>query len=224
MTWFGKGFAIFKSAPGQWIVALIILVVLALLGALLNMIPFVGMFVTNLGMPVLLGGLMLGCQAADQGDGFKIDHLFAGFKAHFGPLVLVGLLYLAGIFMLAILFGIVAVIGGVGIAAASSFSAIEQSWPIFLAVLLVLMLAFIPLAMAFYFAPTLVVTQNLGPFDAMVQSFKGCLKNVLPFFVYFLVAGLLSLIAAIPLGLGFLVLGPMLFGATYASYKSIYLH
>jgi uncharacterized membrane protein len=57
----------------------------------------------------------------------------------------------------------------------------------------------------------------------MQESFTGCLRNIVPFLVYGVVMLALSLIASIPLGLGWLVLGPVLAASLYTSYKDIYL-
>jgi uncharacterized membrane protein len=46
----------------------------------------------------------------------------------------------------------------------------------------------------------------------------------MPFLVYGLIAFGLALIAAIPFGLGFLLLGPVLIAAVYWSYRDIFAH
>jgi uncharacterized membrane protein len=85
------------------------------------------------------------------------------------------------------------------------------------------MLLFIPLLMAFWFAPALVVHNEVPAFEAMKLSFIGCLRNIMPFLVYGLCALVLSLIAMIPLFLGMLVLSPVLVASIYVAYKEIYL-
>jgi uncharacterized membrane protein len=77
--------------------------------------------------------------------------------------------------------------------------------------------------MAVWFAPALVLFHDKGAVDAMKESFSGCLRNIVPFLVYGVVLLVLGLIASIPLGLGWLVLGPVLCTSFYASYKDIYL-
>jgi uncharacterized membrane protein len=59
--------------------------------------------------------------------------------------------------------------------------------------------------------------------EAMKESFAGCLKNIMPFLIYGLVALVFAILAAIPFGLGWLLLGPVLIGSVYASYRDIYL-
>jgi uncharacterized membrane protein len=62
----------------------------------------------------------------------------------------------------------------------------------------------------------------MAPIEAIKESFMGCLKNILPFLVYSIVLVVLGVVASIPLGLGWLVLGPTLVGSVYASYRDIY--
>ena len=56
----------------------------------------------------------------------------------------------------------------------------------------------------------------------MKASFVACLKNILPFFVYSVIATLLALVASIPMGLGWLVLGPVMAASLYTSYRDIF--
>jgi uncharacterized membrane protein len=76
--------------------------------------------------------------------------------------------------------------------------------------------------MALWFAPSLVVFNNLKPVDAMKASFLACLKNIVPFLLYGIVLIVLCFVAAIPLGLGFLVLGPVAIASIYTGYRDIF--
>jgi uncharacterized membrane protein len=87
---------------------------------------------------------------------------------------------------------------------------------------LVAMALSIPIYMALWFAPALVVLRGLAPVAAVKESFVGCLKNVVPFLIYGIVLLVLGIVAAIPLGLGWLVLGPVAIASIYVSYRDIY--
>jgi uncharacterized membrane protein len=67
-----------------------------------------------------------------------------------------------------------------------------------------------------------VVLRGLAPVAAIKESFVGCLKNVVPFLIYGIVLLVLGIVAAIPLGLGWLVLGPVAIASIYVSYRDIY--
>jgi uncharacterized membrane protein len=56
----------------------------------------------------------------------------------------------------------------------------------------------------------------------MKASFIACLKTIVPFLVYSVIALLLALIASIPFGLGWLVLGPVMAASLYTSYRDIF--
>jgi uncharacterized membrane protein len=77
--------------------------------------------------------------------------------------------------------------------------------------------------MAVWFAPALVAISNMSPIDALAASFKGCLKNILPFLLYGIVFLVLFILGSIPLGLGLLVVLPLVFTSTYAAYRDIFL-
>ena len=72
------------------------------------------------------------------------------------------------------------------------------------------------------FAPALVMLGELSPGAAMKASFHGCLQNVIPFLVYGAVGIVLAVIATIPFGLGWFVLGPVAIASVYASYCDIF--
>ncbi len=62
----------------------------------------------------------------------------------------------------------------------------------------------------------------MGAIDAIKHSFGGAWKNLLPFVIFMLIYAALSIVAAIPFGLGFLVLLPVVTAANYCSYKDIF--
>jgi len=80
----------------------------------------------------------------------------------------------------------------------------------------------IPIAMASWFAPALVVFDNMQAWDAMKTSFSACLSNMLPFLLYGIIALMLTVLAMIPFGLGLLVLGPVLIASVYTGYRDIF--
>ena len=101
----------------------------------------------------------------------------------------------------------------------ASVGAIGSSFALAFLVMLALS---IPVYMALWFAPALVTLRELAPTDAIKQSFRACLKNIVPFLLYGIVMLVLGIIAAIPLGLGLLILGPMLMASVYVAYQDIF--
>ena len=221
--WIADGFGYFRRQPGIWIGIIVVWFAIAIV---LSFVPLGSLAVTLLS-PVFLGGMMLGCQADDTGQGLEFSHLFAGFRVQAGRLAAVGGLYLVG----SVVIGIAAAlilglsVGLTGLdpeTAAAAFDEETLGLPLVLMVLVVAALL-IPLLMAVWFAPALVVFHDLSAWEAMALSFKGCLKNVLPFLVYGLIAFVLLVIAMIPLMLGLLILSPILVASVYVAYKDIFL-
>jgi uncharacterized membrane protein len=217
--WIAAGWELFKKQAGMWIalvlVALVIFFVLAL-------IPVVGSLATFVLQPVFAAGVLLGSREIDEGRELEVAHLFAGFKQKFAQLLTVGAIYLGAAIVIALVVGLAT---GVSIFAVTS-GGVEHSFAALLSMLLafLIMLALLlPVIMAVWFAPGLVMFHDKNAVDAMKESFSGCLRNVVPFLVYSIVMLVLSLIASIPLLLGWLVLGPMLCTSYYTSYKDIYL-
>jgi uncharacterized membrane protein len=221
MGWITDGFSLFKMAPGIWIANIVIFFVIVMV---LSFIPIVSL-VLNLFMPVFTAGFMLGCRDLDEGNDLQISHLFAGFQNRTGALVAVGALYLVMIIIImGLAFGGMFMAGG-GAEIMQNPEAIENgAMPT--AMLLALLIGtalMIPVVMAYWFAPALIVfNEELGVIEAMKMSFMGCLKNVIPYLVYGIVAMVLAIVASIPLMLGWLVLGPVLIGSMYVAYKEIF--
>ncbi|MFZ5558158.1 MAG: BPSS1780 family membrane protein [Pseudomonadota bacterium] len=216
-AWIKEGYALFRESPGTWV---LIIFVMALILIAIGLVPYMDML-SSLVVPVFTGGLLLGCRALARGDELEFGYLFEGFRSHAKPLLLVGLLYLAGLVALGF---IAAVVFGVGYFVGGEAAADSAREPLgFLLVVLIVVALSIPLVMAVWFAPALVVFHEFGPLAAMKQSFSGCLRNIPAFLVYGLIGMLLAILASIPAMLGWLVLGPVFTGSLYASYRDIFL-
>jgi uncharacterized membrane protein len=217
LTWLAHGWKMFRQAPLIWIVISLIFGVIALV---LGVIPGINL-IFNLLIPVFVGGIMIGCKALEDGEELRIGHLFAGFSSHAGNLVLIGLIFLAGIVAMLI---IMALVGGLGFGAAmmgGGMSAEAVAGASVLA-MLVAMLLFVPLAMAVWYAPPLVVFHDVPPLEAVKVSFFACLKNFVPFLVYGVVFVVLAMLASLPLLLGWLVLIPVTQASVYAGYRDMF--
>lgn len=217
--WLRQGWAMFIVNPGVWIAMMVILIVI-FLG--LSIVPLIGQFAANLLTPVLGAGMLVACQKLSNNEAIEIPDLFAGFKQNTGNLVMLGVLYMAG--MLAI-FAIVALLGGGSLAGGMMLgrgAGLGMAMGGMLLAMLLSLALSVPLFMAIWFAPSLVLFNNMLPVPALKASFNACLKNMVPFLVYGLITLVLCFFAALPIGLGFLVLGPVLAGSVYASYRDIF--
>jgi hypothetical protein len=214
-NWITGGFAIFRMNPVIWIALFFIYL---LIGMGLSIIPLIGPIMLNLLAPVFMAGFMLGCRALESGEELELNHLFAGFKRNTAQLVTVGGIYLTGIIVIV---GLIALGGGGALMAKHKEIAAAMDSKVLLAALTGLALL-LPLVMAYWFAPTLVVLHDMKAMDAMKLSFNACLRNIVPFLLYSLISMLLMLLAMIPLGLGLLVMIPTMTASLYVSYKDIF--
>ncbi len=220
LAWIGKGWWHFKSSPLAWIGSIVVFFVISLV---LAFIPFFGSIVSTLIGPVILAGFMYGCAEQDQGGDFSVSHLFVGFSNNVGQLMLVAVFYFlmmigVGIVMVG---GVFAIMGGVTGLENPEAMAMMNPGPI-LGIVALGLLLFMPVIMAYLFAPALVMLDDLTALEAMKYSFIGCWKNMLPMFVFGLVGMVLLFIGSLPLLLGLLVVTPILTAGVYAAYRDIY--
>ena len=66
--WIGRGWEMFRAVPGTWIALSVIFLAVVLV---LAMIPLAGVLL-NLLLPIFVGGIMMGCQAQDEGGELRV--------------------------------------------------------------------------------------------------------------------------------------------------------
>lgn len=223
LTWLSEGFELFKAGAGMWIAIALLYFVLALAA---NFVPFVGGFAWSVLQPILIGGLMLGCDALRRGEALNISFMFEGFNRNGGQLALIGAIYIGFILALMVVLGIGAAIA-IPAMGVDLFKDLQGQDPalamtLMLLFVLVIMAVTLPMLMAVWFAPALVILHDIPGPEAMRLSFIGCLRNFVPFLVYGLASLVLSIIATLPIMLGWLVLGPVVIASAYAGYRGIY--
>ncbi len=228
VTWWSDGWRIFRRAPFVWIGMTLLVVVLMFV---LAMIPVIGQLASTMLYPVLGAGLLVAARAGDRGEPVGFGHLFTCFDQRLGPLLIAAVLYLLGWFVVwLIAIGICAAVFGIGSLAAimnsdpsnMGLTALTTMGMVALLALLIVLALGTPLIMAYWFAPPLIALRGDKPVAAMKASFTASLRNVPPMLVYSLVGIALGLLATIPLGLGWLVLGPVFVVSVYTSYRDIF--
>lgn len=218
--WLSQGFDSFRAAPGPWLAVTLIWIIGTVA---IQHIAGVGSLLANLLTPVVIGGLMLGCDAQTRGEPFRLEHLWAGFASpRASALLMLGVLMLLaslaiGVFVvLAVGASVIgSLIGGGGL------ESVEVGTSAALAGLILLLLV-AALSMAMWFAPALVVLQGLAPTDALKASFRACLVNPLALLVNGLLMLVIAILALIPLGLGLLVAVPVFVASVYFGYRDIF--
>ena len=221
-AWIAGGWKFALPHLGIFVVIVLVYLVLSIV---VGLVPLIGSLAIALVTPVFNGGIMLGCEAMRRGEPLTVGHLFAGFSRHTGPLVALGAIKLV-VGLLILVIGIVAAGGALlpffmsgGEADPEQLAALLTS--ILLFVLIILALS-VPLYMALWFAPALIVLEGLEVMPALKASFNACLKNIVPFLIYGLVLFVLAIVASIPILLGWLLLAPVVFASIYVGYRDVF--
>ena len=221
--WVVDAFALFRRSPLVWIALVLGLMLIALAGGTL---PVIGMYLVYLFTPLLLGGLMQACRDADARRAIEIGHLFAGFRHNASQLITVGGVYLVGNVAIA---GAAMALGGTELREA--MDAAMQGKPetippgaankASLAILAAAAL-FAPLAMAVWFAPALVILDDVPAPRALLLSMRACLTNLLPFLLYGAVMVALLLPAMLLFFVGLALWMPIAVISTYTGYRDLF--
>lgn len=217
--WLLRGWGMFRTAPATWIgIALAFMAVVLIVG----MIPIANIAV-NLLIPLFIGGISIGCRAIEDGSGIRFEHLFAGFARQPAGLLMVGVLYLVALLVVALVVGLVATVTGLAAMATLGRDSADDGtlWTLVVSFLAVILI-FAPLAMAVWLAPPLVIFHELSAYQAIRISLLVAVRNFPPFLIYGLLVLLASVLASLPLMLGWLVLLPVLYASLYAAYRDLF--
>lgn len=216
-AWIGMGWRQFSSAPLVWVG---MCVVFLLIWIVISLIPIVNI-ISSLAMPMFVAGFMITAENQYQRGVVDFNDLFAGFKHHMSPLIVLGALSLVLTFVCMIPFVIGAVVIGIFAATLHLSIAAIVTLGVF-GVAVVVLLSF-SLYAAIWFAPALVVLQNIRPVEAMKMSFIACMRNWASYTIFGLLSILLMLLAMLPFLLGMFIFMPVMYLAMYFSYRDIFI-
>lgn len=173
--WFRDGFVRYRRNPVLmvfWVMSYWTLLGLA------GLVPVVGDLLVAALAPALLVGVLAGCRALDKEGMPSFTLLFSGFRDRLQPLMGLGVLH----FMLSLgVLGLTALFDGgvlLQLMARSTLGATGNSTPpdldaVTLTPLVVAMLAYLPVMMAFAYAPLLVAWRGFGVGKALFFSLVG---------------------------------------------------
>lgn len=217
IDWLEAGWQVFMRAPGLWMGMTLLVGVSAVV---VQWLPFLGALLVCVAAPAVFAGLLIGCQSLAEGQPLRIEHLVAGLERFAVELLLLGALYTLGV--LAVI-GVTALAGGAGLAslvmANHGLAGLTFGSVFFVGLIHVLLMLL--LFAAIWLAPALVVFDRLAPLAALQASFRLSMRNKGAVGCFGLVVYALSLLAAMPAGLGFLVLMPVVVGATRAAWRDL---
>jgi hypothetical protein len=232
--WIVRGVALVGRAPLGW---MLVSMTYWLVMGLVSRLPYLGILVAWLLTPALTVGFMAICRALERGRGVELGLVADGFKRNLATLVTLGGMYLA--VSLAI-FAASAVADGGALArwTLSGRGPATAEGGLAAAVALAIAL-WIPVQLAFWFAPVLAAWHGMPAPKALFFSFFAALRNWRAFLVYGLAgAAALGLITALIFNaqraqagpqivptLVFLLLVvfvPVYYATTYASYRDVF--
>ena len=187
-AWLSQAFALFSRKRLPWV--LLLLAYYILLRLLLE-IPFIGPYAMTILKPVFAVGLLAAAWTQERGGTPALSQLFQGFRANLGSLLPIGIFFVAGI--TAAVFASSLVDGGKLLDLLSSAGALTdeelaasvadgslEAGMLFSALLT------IPILIATWWAPALVVFQNAGAGTALAVSLRAALANWRPLAIYVL--------------------------------------
>ena len=217
LSWIGQGFSFFGRNAGIWIAITFIYLILLMVS---SFIPFA----TQILQPMLAGGLMLGLYAQDNGEPLEVRHLFEGFNVCADKLAILGALLLGVGILVVVVFMILFFIGffiALGLKETGAPSEPAIIIMLIIGIPIVLLVALL-LGAVSWFGPPLVILHKKPVGEAFKLSLIALKRNIGAFIVFTFFAILMMLLTVATLYLGLLIVLPVLFGATYASWKDIF--
>jgi hypothetical protein len=215
-----------RGAAGVWIGMVL---VATLIYFLLSRFPLVGWIAGHAAWFTLAGGLMIAARKTDEGTPPDFKDLFAGFGPSLGPLVVGAVLVVACTMVVFAVAALVATTLGISAALSGVLNDSMQNWGALLgigaaALLLALftLALLVPIAMAAWLAPALIVLKGRPPVESLKQSLAASWGNLGAMTVYGLLWIIFALLASLPLMLGWLVLAPLMVLSSYAAYKDLF--
>jgi uncharacterized membrane protein len=223
VQWISTGWEMFKAVPGPWVGILLVYVIVTGVVSLLPLLSIINVVL----YPILAAGLVAACEAQRTGSAPAVEHLMVGFRKDAANLALVGVFYMIGVLL------VVVVVGGGGLAAmlpfivaaavgGENFTMTPAMIGIIVVCVMLLFVLTMPLAFTMAWAPALVSVHQMKPFEAVKHSLRAAVRNWLTLLIFAFIAGVLMMVAIIPLGLGLLVWGPVMIIATWASYREVF--
>lgn len=218
-TWIKDAFALFKPNAFSWIGLFLVYMVIMVIAAF---VPILGGLFTTIAGPLFIAGIAQCAYDQDTRGEFEIGTLFSGFSHQTKELLISGLIFFGLVLLCSIPVFIVIAAGAFFLGTQNDPSQVGGVGITMLLGVLVALLFFIPAMMAYWFAPVLIKLNNVQPLEAFKLSFSACLKNILPFLWYSIIATVIFIVATIPVGLGLIVALPVLMIVMYTSYKDIF--
>jgi len=223
-NWLISGWKLFKKKPLTWIFMVLIFNIFMIVGNSF----LIGRFIVALLLPVLAGGIFIALDKASREESIGLENLFSVFKDKpiLKELLTVGAIGVAVILLTMALQTLTGTEYAVKLDPSKSEGVnIKDSVDVFEKVSKGgLFTSLIPWvwSWALLFGIPLIAINREAAIPALKHSLLGSLFNFFPLLVFLVMIVLLTIISILPVGLGLLILIPVVFGATYFAFREIY--
>lgn len=176
--WLRDAWGMVSRARGPWLLLLLLYYLVLLV---VDRLPLVGEVAAALLKPVLAVGLLAAAWTQERGGRPEVRHLFVGFRSNLRALLPLGIVFVVGV-MLAIA-STALVDGGRLLEFLSGKPENLPGLDVQLSMLLAAAMT-LPVVLALWFAPALVVFQDCSAPQALATSLRAALANWRPILVY----------------------------------------
>ena len=187
IAWLAQAYALFSRKRLPWILLLLTYYILL---KLLLYVPYAGPYAISILKPVFAVGLLAAAWTQERGGTPQLSQLFQGFRANLGSLLPIGIFFVVGV--TAAVFASSLVDDGKlldllsnagGAMTEEDFTAALADGSLQAGMLFSALLT-IPILIATWWAPALVVFQNAGAGTALAVSFRAAIANFRPLAIY----------------------------------------
>ena len=190
----------------------------------LAIIPLVNIFSSFVG-PFVSAGIVMAADEQRRTGTFELRTLLGGFNRNPVSLLAVAATLLVMFIVMALVIGLM--IGG-AVAAQMLLGKPANAASLLLGTNMLLMILIcvaiaLPVTAATYLAPALIVLHGQPAMAAMKMSLVALFRNILPGLVFGLCSLGLAIVASIPLGLGLLIVIPIMTITNYTVYRDIFI-
>jgi uncharacterized membrane protein len=219
--WIAEAFRIYRAQPLVWSALSLGWIVMSF-GLLL--VPIVGGIAVNLLQPVFFASFAITARKQLRGERVEMGDLFLGFRANLRALVNVGMVELGAAFVVVLALTMIAgpleapVEPGATVTSEDLARIIQdKGWYILAGFLMIALVKG-----ALWFAPPLIAFHGLSALHAIRWSLYAALSNAGAMVAYLIALTLLYLAAALPWGLGFIIVLPMMVLSTFTGYRDVF--
>lgn len=216
--WIKDAWTIVTKQLGMWILLYLVYIVI---NFLVQMVPYIGSFISALIAPVFSCSFLLIARKTEQGEEVELADLFAGLKQFSSVGAQLGLILVGLMMLLAIVVLVWVALSGISLY--SAVQSLETHYnPLLLLLPMVLLVGVVLVSCTYWLACPLMVFNGLRPWQAMKTSFKATNANWPALLVCGAIMVLLLMLAIAPAFLGLLLFLPLKEVVVYTAWKDIF--